>query len=95
MANPLSDKTGEVRELTAKDFAQAMPASKVLPDIVGHATAQTLLASKQGKRGAQKALTKQSISIRLSPNVVNYFKATGKGWQTRINDVLSEYIASK
>lgn len=36
--------------------------------------------------------TKQPIAIRLSPEVVEYFKSTGKGWQTRIDDVLLNYV---
>ena len=38
------------------------------------------------------AATKQPISIRLSPDVVSYFKSTGKGWQTRMDAVLKEYV---
>ena len=30
----------------------------------------------------------QHVSIRLDPDVVAKFKATGKGWQSRINEVL-------
>ena len=46
-------------------------------------------------RGPQKAPLKQPVSIRLSPEVVEYFKAAGPGWQTRIDAVLSEYVASR
>jgi uncharacterized protein (DUF4415 family) len=40
------------------------------------------------------AVTKQPVSIRLSPEVVAYFKATGKGWQTRLDEVLRAYVAA-
>ncbi len=43
-------------------------------------------------RGNQKTTAKQPVSIRLSSEVVEYFKATGKGWQTRMDEVLREYI---
>lgn len=33
---------------------------------------------------------KQVVSIRLDPDVIAKFKATGKGWQSRINDVLKK-----
>jgi uncharacterized protein (DUF4415 family) len=36
---------------------------------------------------------KTPISIRLSPEVLDYFKATGKGWQGRIDAVLKDYVA--
>ena len=32
-------------------------------------------------------------SIRLSPEVDRYFRATGKGWQTRMNAVLKAWVA--
>ena len=36
--------------------------------------------------------TKQRISIRLSPEVLSSFKASGRGWQTRINDALKDWL---
>jgi len=45
------------------------------------------------KAGRPKAeITKERISIRLSPDVLASFKATGKGWQTRIDAVLKEWL---
>ncbi len=38
--------------------------------------------------------TKDRVNIRLSKEITQYFKDRGKGWQTRINEVLLEYIAS-
>ena len=34
------------------------------------------------------ARPKQQVSLRLDPEVIEKFKATGKGWQARINEVL-------
>ncbi|MBF0175434.1 MAG: BrnA antitoxin family protein [Magnetococcales bacterium] len=34
------------------------------------------------------------LSVRYSPDVVEFFKATGPGWQTRMNDALLEWVAS-
>ena len=43
--------------------------------------------------GRSKAeATKQRISIRLSPEVVTQFQATGRGWQTRMNDALKDWL---
>jgi len=36
---------------------------------------------------------KQPISIRLSPDVLDYFRSSGKGWQTRLDNVLRDYIS--
>ncbi len=35
---------------------------------------------------------KQLVSIRYSPEVLAYFKATGDGWQSRMDGVLKEYV---
>lgn len=45
-------------------------------------------------RGPQQAPTKKQLTLRLNREVVDYFKLQGKGWQTKINDVLVEYISS-
>jgi uncharacterized protein (DUF4415 family) len=47
---------------------------------------------RRGKRGPQKAPTKKLVSLRLSPEVIDHFKATGPGWQTRIDATLMESI---
>ncbi len=47
---------------------------------------------RRGKRGPQKAPTKKLVSLRLSPEVIDHFKATGPGWQTRIDGALMESI---
>jgi len=36
---------------------------------------------------------KQSTTIRLPADVIAYFKLDGKGWQTRISNVLREYVS--
>lgn len=46
------------------------------------------------KPGRPKAeVTKVPIAIRLSPDVVEYFKATGAGWQSRIDTALHEWMS--
>ena len=45
-----------------------------------------------GQRGPQKRPTKVAVTVRYSPEVVEYFKATGEGWQTRMNDALRDYV---
>ena len=38
---------------------------------------------------------KVSTTIRLSPDVLAHFKAGGRGWQTRINAALREWIRTQ
>jgi uncharacterized protein (DUF4415 family) len=41
------------------------------------------------RRGRPKSdAAKQAISLRVDPDVISWFKATGAGWQTRMNDAL-------
>jgi uncharacterized protein (DUF4415 family) len=38
---------------------------------------------------------KQLVSIRYSPEVLDYFKATGDGWQSRMDGVLKGYVTRR
>ena len=38
---------------------------------------------------------KQQITLRLDPEVIRYFKRTGKGYQSRMGAVLRSYVAAK
>ena len=67
---------------TEEDFARARPAHEVLPPEV--------LALFPRTRGAQKLPRKVPVSIRLSREVVEHFKATGPGWQRRIDETLKK-----
>lgn len=53
--------------------------------------AQGTLTRPRGR--PRKADAKMHIHIRLSPQVVGHFRATGPGWQTRIDEVLRRWVA--
>jgi len=72
--------------LTAEWFAKARPAKDVLP-------ARVLAAAKRGRPKARE--TKEAVNIRFSPDILAAFRATGRGWQTRINDALREWLATQ
>ncbi len=40
------------------------------------------------------AVTKERVTIRLSRDVTEYFKSSGRGWQTRMDEALQEYIST-
>ncbi|WP_082085184.1 BrnA antitoxin family protein [Magnetospira sp. QH-2] len=59
------------------------------------AEAHVMEGKKRIRRGRPPAeRTKQAISIRVSPEVLDFFKTEGPGWQTRIDDVLRAYVKS-
>ncbi|MGV8935007.1 MAG: BrnA antitoxin family protein [Gallionellaceae bacterium] len=78
-------------EWTAEDFAKARPAAKVLPEIFSKAVADAMLKPRGRPR---KEITKAPVNIRLSPDVVEAFRATGRGWQTRIDEALKDWLKS-
>ncbi len=48
------------------------------------------------KRGRPKAaVTKRAVNLRLSPDVLDFFRATGPGWQTRIDQALRKAAGLK
>jgi len=69
-------------EWTAEQIRTAKPFAEVFPD---------LAASLRRGRGPQKSPRKQIISIRLDAEILEKFRATGKGWQGRINEVLAKH----
>lgn len=66
----------EVPELSAEDFARAVP--------LAQAPERLVRAIRRG-RGKQKAPTKMLISLRLSQEVIERYRRTGRGWQARMN----------
>jgi uncharacterized protein (DUF4415 family) len=53
-----------------------------------HTPAQ-ILARRRGRPvGSVQAVTKEPVKIRLDADVLAALRATGDGWQTRINDTL-------
>ena len=74
-------------EWTAADFARALPAHEVLPAAV--------LAQFPKTRGRPKVETPKSpVTIRFDAPVAQHLRQSGKGWQTRLNDVVAGLIAA-
>jgi uncharacterized protein (DUF4415 family) len=90
-SNPeLIDK--ENPEWTEEEFRKSRPAPEVMPELVGPQVAADMLK----RRGRPKAAeTKTHFNIRLDADVLDAFKATGRGWQTRINRALREWLGDK
>ncbi len=76
-------------ESTDEELAQAKPMAEALPEL--HAALMAEIAKRKAGR-PKAAITKQTIAIRLDPDVLEAFKATGPGWQTRMNEALREWI---
>ena len=44
--------------------------------------------------GSFKDDSKQAVTVRYSPEVLAAFRATGAGWQTRMNDALKDWLST-
>ena len=87
----LIDDNGEVKELMTGDLREFCPAVEVLPPALYAGLLEMNREAKQ--RGRPKAeVTKERITIRLSPDVVQSFRATGDGWQTRVDAALKDWL---
>jgi uncharacterized protein (DUF4415 family) len=76
-------------EWTEEDFEDASPAAELLPELFGQKAAKQMLKP----RGRPKAgVTKEHVNIRLDADVVEAFRSTGRGWQTRLNRALRDWL---
>jgi uncharacterized protein (DUF4415 family) len=57
-------------------------------------TPEAIEARKRGRPvGSTKPDAKQAIKLRIDPDVLAVLRATGDGWQTRVNQILRERFA--
>lgn len=70
-------------ELTDEQLANMRPFREVFPDMV-----EAIEAMRRQRGRPPLERPKKAISIRLDQDVIDKFKATGSGWQSRMNDVL-------
>ena len=70
-------------EWTDDEFAAARPVAEVCPEVV---------AKHMRRRGPQRAPTKEPISLRVDQDVLERWRATGPGWQSRINETLRRAV---
>jgi len=70
----------DARERTANDFAEMVSFAEMM----------------KRRRGRPKAAThKVAVTVRLEPHVVEFFRRSGPGWQTRMNDTLARFVARR
>lgn len=69
-------------EWTAKDFRTAIRYQNLPPKLM------RIIETDRKQRGAQVAPKKAAISIRLSADVLEALRATGPGWQSRVDAML-------
>ena len=80
---PLSRAFREMSEEEVERRAAADPDAGVIP------------TGFWDKAELRMPLTKQQITLRLDPDVIGWFKRTGKGYQSRMGAVLRSYVEAK
>lgn len=80
---PLFDS--ENPEWTKEDFERAVKTSGVPLD--------EAVKTFRRARGPQKAPTKVQVTLRLDQDIVESFRATGPGWQGRMNEALRKAVS--
>lgn len=90
----LKTKSGRLVELPASEEDAAITAAALAdPDAVPWTDAEWEAAKPMLRRGRPPAgVTKERITMRLSRDVVARFRASGPGWQTRIDAALKEWL---
>ncbi|WP_426314538.1 BrnA antitoxin family protein [Methylobacterium fujisawaense] len=77
------DAVSDNPPLTAEDLAQFRPGTEGMPP--------EMAAAFKSRGGRPKSAVKRvPISLRVEPEVLEAFRATGPGWQSRMNEALAE-----
>ena len=82
------DEVSDNPELTDEQLASLRPAAEMPAHIYAP-------LPKRGRGRPRSEAPKVSLTLRLDPHVVEAYKATGAGWQTRTNEVLAKAIKTQ
>jgi uncharacterized protein (DUF4415 family) len=90
----------KVARAIEEDAGQALPglreslAQAKASDFARVHTPEQIVARRRGRPiGSKQEVTKEAVKIRLDADVMAALRASGDGWQTRINDALRASLA--
>ena len=76
-----------------RDLLESIRQAKAGEYAVVH-TPEAIIERRRGRpAGSVKADAKVAINLRVDPDVLAALRATGPGWQTRVNAILRERFA--
>jgi len=88
----IKTKSGRIYELPSpEEDAQITAAALSDPDNLPLTDAE-LQQFKRGRGRPSGSGKKEQVTLRLDTELLEQFKATGNGWQTRINDALRDWV---
>jgi uncharacterized protein (DUF4415 family) len=89
-------KSNESVETDGQAISDTMPSShlkaRLIPNQEKDDFSENGKSRLPGQRGPQKKPTKVLVTMRFSREVLDHFKASGDGWQTRINEILCNHV---
>ena len=94
MPKTIKTRSGRVLQLpTPEEDAIVTAAANADPDAVPLTDAEWETVKPLVRRGRPLGSgTKTQVTLRLDVDVLEKFKASGDGWQTRINDALKSWV---
>lgn len=85
-------KTGTIMP-TPEEDAAITAAAMSDPDAMPYSDSEWTAVKLTLRRGRPlAAVTKERITIRLSQDVVDQFRSSGTGWQTRVDAALKDWL---
>jgi uncharacterized protein (DUF4415 family) len=81
----------ETPEWTVGDFKNARPALDVIAEVFGPPAAESLRRGR-GRPAKPPEERKVRLTLRVDADVVDAYQQSGKGWQSRINQLLREHM---
>lgn len=88
-----AERDSDSAPLSDEQLRKMRPAREVLSNVLGKERADAVL-KRRGRPAMPESQRKVSLNMRADRDVVEAFKATGDGWQTRMNEALREYAQS-
>jgi uncharacterized protein (DUF4415 family) len=84
----------EKKKNTKKDWIDPEDAPELTDSFFDQA--DEYIGDRLIRRGVQLAASKKILlAVRYSPEVIEFFRSTGEGWQARMNEVLRSYVTQK
>ncbi len=90
--DPASRPDEDNPEWTRDEVRRARPAVEMVEQVFGSAAASAL----RRRRGRPAKIDRKvNLTLRIDPDVLEAYKQEGRGWQTRINQVLRERMPER
>ncbi|WP_427306849.1 BrnA antitoxin family protein [Cupriavidus sp. H39] len=89
IARGIADDVDAVSLPTA-EIKEMRPAREALEQVLGKDKAEAL-AKRRGRPAKPASERKVNQTLRIDPDVLAAYKATGSGWQTLMNEALRDY----